>query len=217
MRKLLSCCLIWVLFEEAIQKQKVSYAVLCGARTALVTVSAVQNSRPHDTPWVFAQEGRASILSISAPDRRARRSEYFHSSLVKDHQCIRPSSEVAGRGFLLVVWFRHSKKQILAPSLPTIFCRKHQELKRHTYTPNLYRYQIFARHPIYLSISNGHLYQFFIVQLMYISSYLFIDIKWTSLSALYCPTNVHITIYVTDINIVTLAKSRQRAPWWWFM
>ena len=99
MRKLLSCCLIWVLFEEAIQTQKVSYAVLCGARTALVTVSAVQNSRPHDTPWVFAQEGRASILSISAPDRRARRSEYFHSSLVKDHQCIRPSSEVAGRGF----------------------------------------------------------------------------------------------------------------------
>ena len=156
--------------------------------------------------------GRPSKFSVDIGSRQTRTSIGIFSQLTCEGPPVHTSKfRSCWARILLVIWFRHSKNQILAPSLPTIFCRKHQELKRHTYTPNLYLYQIFARHPVYLSISNGHLYQFFIFQLMYISSYLFIDIKWTSLSVLYCPTNVHIILsiyrYQMDISISSLLSN----------
>jgi hypothetical protein len=69
MRKYLSCCSIWVLFEEAIQKQKVSYAVLYKARTVFGQNFSCkeQPSTRHDTA---ARTGRPTIYWQRRPGFR---------------------------------------------------------------------------------------------------------------------------------------------------
>jgi hypothetical protein len=102
MRKWLSCCSIWVLFEKGIKTQKVSRAVLCKARTVFSQELQRWRTAVRATRKGCSYRKAEQVQTVSASpslEKRARRSEYVHSSLVTEHQCIRRSSEVDGRGF----------------------------------------------------------------------------------------------------------------------
>jgi len=143
MRKLLSFCSIWVLFEEATKTQKVSYAVLCKARTVFGQgfSGKERQSTRHAMAARTVLEGRASTESVGIGSRKTRTSIGILSQLnCKGTPVYTSKFRSCWTPILPVVWIRHSKKQILAQTLPKIFCRKHQELKLHTNTSNLYRY-----------------------------------------------------------------------------